>query len=665
MKSKISFRISPFLWMDKQRQADLLAWMKDYGKEVEEVAFFTSFTHPPLPLKEIERRSAILAEIIPKFKALGLKVGINHLSTVGHLDENPENSLNEPWQHMVDMDGSVSKSCYCAEDTRFLDYMKQVYVTLSRTQPEFIWVDDDVRLESHAQAIKFACFCDLCLAKFSKESGRKWTSPDELNKAFMTGTHEERLALRKLLLEHNRTYISDLLARIRTAVDEVSPKIKLGFMTGELSYSGYGFTPWAEAMAGKHSMDVMWRPGGGFYTDDQVFGMVGKAHTIGRQIGFLPASVVDIQSEHENFPYQSLKKSVTCFVTEIAAYIGAGCTGSALNCMGMSSDPIEEYRPYFEAVKKCRPFFDKTVETFGRSPNEGVWVACTRDYISTLNIESGDWPTGAWGGNMHLFGEVSEIGLPMAYSKEGDRITILTGDIGLGFSKEELIKILSGGVVMDGSALHYLNSIGLSEYIGFTIRERKDKDTTELFTADPLNGKFAGWHRDCRPSFWGDSGYLLSPLSEKSRVIAEVIDFTPVNYGAASGVFENSLGGRVAVLGYFPWKSVHTLAKSSQMKSLFRWLSKDRLPAYVSSYHKGAIWCRRDSKGRPAILMLNPSLDSIEGITLHVRDAAEQLTLTRMDMTKVPLTSSRKDAPYTVFTLPRLSPWEAVLIASE
>lgn len=664
VKSRISLRVSTFLWMNSLRQADLLAWMKEYGEAVEEVAFFTSFTHPPLPLTTITERAAILAELIPRFQALGVCAGINHLSTLGHLDENPENSLNEPWQHMVDMDGSVSKSCYCAEDRQFHEYLKQVYVTLSQTRPEFIWVDDDVRMESHPQAIKYGCFCDLCLAKFSKESGHNW-SREELKQAFKAGTHKERLVLRQLLLEHNRTYITDLLTRIRTAVDSVNPDIKLGLMTGELSYSGYGFAPWADAMAGKRAVEVKWRPGGGFYTDDQPFGMVGKAHSIGRQIGFLPAAVADIQSEHENFPYQTLKKSTTCFMTEIAAYIGAGCTGTALNCMGMSSDPIDEYRPYFDAVKKSRRFLDKAVATFGRSRCEGLWVACTKDYVATLHVEEGEWPTGSWGGSMHSFGELSEIGLPMAYTKVAASSTLLSGDIGLGFSEEELVKILSGGVMMDGAALHCLNSMGLSEYTGFAIRERKDKDTTELFTADPLNGKFAGWHRDCRPSFWGEAGYLLSPLTAESRVIAEAIDFTPVNYGATSGAFENRLGGRVAVLGYYPWRSVHTLAKSSQMKALCRWLSRDGLPGYVASYNKAALWCRRDSKGDPALLLVNASVDTVEGIDLYIRNVGERLTMTRMDSTRIPLAGYLTDPPYVGFKLPRLTPWEAVLIASE
>jgi hypothetical protein len=184
-----------------------------------------------------------------------------------------------------------------------------------------------------------------------------------------------------------------------------------------------------------------------------------------------------------------------------------------------------------------------------------------------------------------------------------------------------------------------------------------------LFTKDPINGKFAGWHRDCRPSFWPEPGFLIEPTNPKSRTIAEVIDFMPTNHGPTSGIFENELGGRVAVLGYYPWKMIHSFAKTSQMKSLLRWLSHDRLPAYVASYHKAALWCRRDAKGTPAILLVNASLDAVDGVQVAIRDVGTSRVLTRMNSTTARLVSCRASAPYALFGLPRLAPWEVVLIA--
>jgi hypothetical protein len=656
----VSLRVSTFLWMNDVRLKDLLDLLAEYRDTVGEVAFFTGFTHPPMPLATIQERAERLKRVIPEFKALGLSSGINHLSTMGHLDENLENSLNEPWQHLVDIGGGVSKSCYCVADPDMQEYVRRSYVALAEAGPDFIWVDDDVRMESHAAAIRFACFCDRCVAQFSTEIGRKWTR-EGLKEAFSSGELAERLALRRKWLEHNRAYIERLLKLIRSVVDTVDPKMRLGLMTGETAYSGFGNRQWAEALAGPNGVEVKWRPGGGFYEDSTPSGLLGKAHSTGRQTALLPASVTDVQYEHENFPYQPLRKSVTLFTAEIAAAIGAGCTGVALNLMGISQDPFDEYRPYFAAVRERKTFTEQAAGLFGRSPCEGLWITFTKDYFAALSA-SGDWTSAStWGGGFGRFNELAEIGLPMAYSREGASIVWLTAEACLEFSRDDLLHFLSGGVLLDGPALAKLNELGLSNHTGFAVRGTKQVDTIERLTNDEINGRFGGWHRDCRPSFWPETTYLLEPRNLKSRILSEVIDFTPTSFGPCSGVFENSLGGRVAVLGYYPTRFLQSLAKSSQMKALCRWLSRDRLPAYVDSYSRVALWCRRDAQGRPALMVLNASIDPVERLVVRVRTAAGSAHLIREDGLEQIVQLEDPDGGYRTVHIEGLGTWEPVL----
>ncbi|MFZ4775041.1 MAG: hypothetical protein ACOYM3_06750, partial [Terrimicrobiaceae bacterium] len=78
-RSIISLRVWTHLWMDDARRGELLALLRDYRGTIEEVCFFTSITHSVLPYAEIVRRAGLLAGIIPEFKELGIRVGINHL----------------------------------------------------------------------------------------------------------------------------------------------------------------------------------------------------------------------------------------------------------------------------------------------------------------------------------------------------------------------------------------------------------------------------------------------------------------------------------------------------------------------------------------------------------------------------------------------------------
>lgn len=662
MPAHISLRIGTPLWSHPDRLEELLAMTADYRDTVTEVAFFTGFTHPPLPLDVIEARAALLAEIMPRFRAVGVSAGINHLSTLGHLDENLANSLNEPWQHLVDISGEVSRSCYCPSDPQVQEYHRRSYAALAAARPAFIWVDDDVRMESHPPNIQFACFCPRCLARFAGETGRAWTR-EALAAAFNAGPRNERLALRRRWIAHNAAVIGDLLALIRDAVDTVDPAISLGLMTGECPYSGMDYPGWAAMLAGKQDIAVKWRPGGGFYTDDWPLGALGKAHSVGRQVGLLPDAVTEVQYEHENFPYHRLRKSVRLFTAEIASAIGAGCTGVALNILSAVPTPLEEeYRPLFEAVAAQQPFLDAAVAQFGRSACEGVWAACTPDYFASMQTD-GEWGNASlWGGGLGAVNELAEIGLPLAYTPGGAQVAVVSGDVALAFDREAWLRLLAGGVLLDVSALARLHELGLGDYAGFAPAGQQLPDTIELFTDDPINGRFAGWQRDCRPSFYQEMTYFLQPIAPEARVISRCIDFTPTELGITGGAYENTLGGRVAVMGYYPWRSLGTLGKTSQMKALLRWLSHDSLPAYIASFARVSLWCRRDADGLPAILALNTSMDDLEDVRLAIRDVGDCLWAWDSPYADAGVTRIATDGPYGIYALNALPAWGAAVI---
>ena len=662
-KSKMALRVGLPQWMNPTRMQELLAYLKAHPGMIDEVAFFSGHTHSAYPLSLIKERCEVMAKYIPQFKALGLIAGINHISTIGHFDENLENSLQEPWQRLMDINGTEAKGVYCFSDQRVADYVRQSYAILAKIDPDFIWFDDDLRLEPHGMLAQYPCFCDGCMARFSKETGKTWTR-ESLREAFRSGTLDERLTLRRQWLEHNRKWAADLLAVARAGVDTVNPQLILGFQTVEGSYSAYGMAEWTAALAGKQNLPVMCRPGGGYYSDRTPLDSLAKANWTGRQVTFLPESVTDIQYEHENFPYQPLKKSTTIFEDEVGMAIAVGCTNSLFNITFISPDPLDEFHPYLEAVHSHRKFYDRAAATFGRSQNRGFWTGFTRDHSAALNPNEDWFKTPLWGVDFAQFNELAEIGLPMAYSQEGAALTVLNDTSVLDLPRPSLMRALSSGVMLDGPALAELERMGLGEYCGFKILRKQEFNTIEEFTNDKINGRFAGWQRDCRPSFNSDQTHLLQPMPG-ARPLAEVVDFKPNRLGVCAGVYENSLGGRVAVMGYYAWAMLQSLAKSSQIKNLFRWLSHDHLPAYVASYGSAALWCRTDSKGRLAFMLVNSSLDPARSTELLARTNGGPMVLVRMDGSETVLPASGQDGAYDRYLLPALKPWEMLLLVAE
>jgi hypothetical protein len=131
------------------------------------------------------------------------------------------------------------------------------------------------------------------------------------------------------------------------------------------------------------------------------------------------------------------------------------------------------------------------------------------------------------------------------------------------------------------------------------------------------------------------------------------------------GIFENNLGGRICVSGYYPWTFMENLSKSSQVKAVFRWLSKDSLAGYVSSFHRVNLWIRDGGTGKLAAALTNSSFDEGKDIELLLRTTKNTISLYDMSCKKTEIRSSGKDGPYMKFIIPSVGPWEIRLVKTE
>jgi hypothetical protein len=663
-KAFISFRIGVPQWINDVRFRALLDVFEKYKGVTDEITFFTSETHPPLPLEVIQRRAEILAQRMVAARALGYRSGINVLATLGHHDENLPNSLATGYTRMTDLGGGVVQGTFCPNDEGMRAYIAEVYKAVAVAAPDYIWVDDDVRLFGHTP-IRCGCFCDTCLGLFEKESGKKYDRAS-LRAAFNQAGLKVKLEVRNAWLDHNRKTMIRLLEWIEQTVHAMKPGLPLGFMTGERFFEGFDFDGWAAALSGPAHAEVMWRPGGGNYTDEWLDGIAQKAHQIGRQIVLLPPSVASIQSEIENFPYQRLRKSAHATAVESAAYIAGGCTGAAFNVLSMYEEPLDEYEPLVSTLRGVRPFLDRLARELGRTPATGVHTGWNKNSFAAVNADA-DWFDGPKSdpGTGHA-DALYTLGLPPAYGVEHARVTALSGDTPLALTDAEVRRMLSSGVYMDADALIRLNEMGYGKLTGFTVERELGHDCMEQFTEHTLNTVFAGRRRDGRQSFWRCPAYAFAPAAETCLSLARIIDYTYQEVAPCClGVFENELGGRVCVTGYYPWNQLHNLSKSSQMKAIMRWLSRDTLPAYVGSFHRVNLWARVRENGGIAIALLNASLDAAEDIEICVLTSKDRMNVVDMQCRETQIDASKADGPYKRFVLPAVEPWRLRLAVAE
>ena len=659
-KAFISFRIGVSQWASGKRCNELFDLFDKYKGATDEITLFQSVTHAPIPLDVFRQRADIFKERMDQARKRGYKTGINILTTIGHHNENLDNSLKGDYTNMTNINGEVCLGSFCPNDENMREYIRNIYQITARANPDYIWIDDDVRF-GH-MPIGLSCFCDNCLKIFEKETGIRYTR-ESLKKAMNEGPVDQKLKLREAWLQHNRNTISRLFVLIEKTVHEVNPVIPIGFMTGDRFFEGYDFENWAKILSGPNHIPVMWRPGGGYYNDVNTNELVGKSHDVGRQVSVLPEDVISIQSEIECFPYQRLKKAANIVVLEACSHIAAGCTGAAFNVLSMYDEPLDEYEPLVARIQESRPFFDLMVKSLGRSAITGIHTFWNKNSFITGRLAEGNWLSS---GNPLVSHEIYNIGLPACYSGKYGQVTILGKDNVFVLSKDEIKKLLSGGVYMDAETLQQLNDMGFGEMTGFEVVGSENKDRIEKFTDHPLNGNFAGRERDNRQSFWNSLAYTLRSTNENAKALTSLIDYTGKEVSSCTmGVFENKSGGRICVSGYYPWSFMENLSKSSQMKSVFRWLSKDSLSGYVASFHRINLWIREPQNGKIALAFTNSSFDPAKNVILMLRTENKAIKVYDMECREILIRSSGADGPYQKFVIPSVDPWQARLIVNE
>ncbi len=260
-KASVSFRVGVSQWMTDEGFEGLLALLDGHPGVTDEISFFTSETHPPLPLAELGRRCGLLERRMKSARERGYHAGINILATIGHHEENLANSLSGDYVHVTDIEGKTCRGALCPNSGKTREYVRTAYRFIADAGPDFIWIDDDVRLIGH-MPLRFGCFCDECLELFARSHGLG-LSRSALREGFDQADVTRKLALRKAWLAHNRETILRLMSLIEETVHGSRPGLPIGFMTGERFYEGYDFDGVARVLAGPAGAEVRWRPGGG------------------------------------------------------------------------------------------------------------------------------------------------------------------------------------------------------------------------------------------------------------------------------------------------------------------------------------------------------------------------------------------------------------------
>lgn len=640
-----------------------LAFCEKYRGCMDEIAIFTEYQHHGYRDMSQQRADyAVLGRRVKELKARGFKsVGINVLTTIGHIDE-AYSCFDQPFQPIVGFDGRESKSCICPTDPDVLAYIAEKYSLVAQLHPDFIWVDDDVKL--FYNGVKFGCFCEGCMKRFNEKTHSHYT-----RETLVAAMNEpDAVALRASWVTDISDRITELFTMIRKAVHAVDDKIELGFMSTHQTwstYNGMSFAKWYPALGACKA-----RPGEGTYDDAIPESVCVKALSTARQAMEYPPSVTEVQYEVENFPYHGFQKSDRFVLDECTLAAAQGLGGVLLNTTKCEKNGnFEEYFKLYDAIAVRRGMWNRMTEFSQGLKTRGFYPAISSNHDAHRKLHDGEsffmTYDEAPKHNVIKTYSLCHIGVPLTTDRSAANGVILTGNIPDGYTDEELKAFFGKAVIMDADALRVLESRGLGHLAGVRwAGEASDAVMEHYNLEDPITDSLTDEFRDIRIAFFGQSAAILEPLDGSVRTISYLENYCGKQLGITSTLYRNEIGGRVCVLGYGAFARVESPSRKLLMMRICAELTCDTMPVKVLDDCKAAVFVRSDESGtRSMVTFLNMSLDDTGAVRVAIR-GANNIKLLAADGTETELAVQLKDG-YAVASVPNTPAYDTrILLAN-
>ena len=650
---KLTWRISPRIFGDSNKWKDFLRLIDKHGDVADEVALYISDDiYPELsPLEDKAKQSESAKACFKDLRARGCTGGINVWPTLNLYEI--ERVAYPQFRRMVGIDGEVIDSIACPTSKEFIKYMCEKYTIFAKSEPDFIWVDDDLRF-THMNG-SYPCFCDDCVKNFKNGA---YKSREELVKAL---EKKENRELRIAWSEYGADRLAKLCTALRAAVDKVNPNIDLGLMTvgsTHTTFSGNYIEKCMKALRSRRG-----RPGHDLYSDRALDKIMWKTLEAGRQVLEYSQTVTGIYWEEDSHPQGYLIKSFRTRRNETSLALMAGCTGIAFNHTGHDGGLFERFEREVDELHAARPRWEKFLEFSKGLSWAGMWpyyswfltAKADPDYAWLKELPFGEQNSDF---NVSLPTKIGVFGVPLTADRKNACATLLSGRTLTAMTDEELKEVFSKNVYMDASALAALEDRGLSRLAGVKLNPIKYSRTPLSMTDHNFNGEFAEYTYRISDT----NVDTLLPLEDSVEWLGYRHDKTGEGDLCQISKYENMLGGKVIVNAYEAWEFTDTPANIYQIASIAEWFDAPVRLRYANNYHVSRVQPYIRTNGeKAAVMLLNASLDTTNPFEIIVKGNMTQAVLLNADGSETKLTCHREDGCLCV-DVPTIDIWDIAFI---
>ena len=483
----------------------------------------------------------------------GIHVSLNPWHTLLHADRGRKLRPGQNWQTLVDPNGLAASAQVCPMDPAWRRYYEGQLKLYGNEGFRVIWIDDDIRLHNHAPLEWGGCFCPLHIAEFNRRAGVKATREEIVAKCTAPGAPHP---WRDIWMDMNEDMYFEMISRWRQIVEAGGSKLGLMSSLPEThAAEGRRWARWAEAFSGGRTF--VHRPCFWAYSETLGENLLGSIAILDQGRLTQPADV-ESGPECDNGPYGPWNKSGRQTFAMLALAHVLGSTNLNISLYDfMGNDPRDEpERP--TRLREWRPALDWLADEFPMTLKPvGVGVPWNEDMGRRIHTDgTGKWkslecPTRGWARWLGSCGNAFTM-------RPSPVVNAIGGPVAWAFTDEEIRRFLSQGALIDGAAAAVLIERGFGPEIGFkSARFVSQRDV--IFTIEHCLDEAFSLRAGAEIAI-GVHSHSASILQGETlpgaHAASEIRGPRQEKIGHGMVVFENSLGGRVAVV---PW-SVNGLA---------------------------------------------------------------------------------------------------------
>ncbi len=615
-------------WRADELIAETIAYCRKHS--IDEIMWIDEspeFYHGLLTRDEVKERAAWIARAGRLARRAGIVSSVDIVTTLGHGDYGDKPEERHPGISLiVNHTGARSASCPCPLSPVWQKVAADTYRAYAAARPARIWANDDFRSICHG-IVTFGCYCDLHLKEFSRLVGRP-VRREQLVKAILRPDRPH--PWRALWFSFQEEVLCRTAAMLRETVQEVSPKTQLGWMSTTPflhELEGRGMNAQLKAFAGRGAAAV--RLCTTRYHEDSPRSLLIEDEALKKALPQLPEGTLRC-TEIESMPHSLYTKSAAWLRAQIAWACVLNAPNQTLHLFDCLGTPPEMTRGMGTMLRTGKKQFEALTRLAGRCPEfrgvgllshpysaAAVHTSTGRDFWELQVKETG------WADVLRAFG------LPIVCS-DGEPVSAVTGQAFRRMTAARIRRVLARGVLLDLSALKLLHELGFGEFTGVRIAGEMVRRSSPIGGEELTDPSFGGGPGRYTWTYavTDDGRVAVLETLPGARVVSRLTDPDGKAIGPAVVLYDNVLGGRVAVFPYdLSGRNPDAYIKGSttffyseyrklQIQAIVRWLGRETVPLIV----RAAGWVlphRADGKGCTLLAAMNINYDPWRDVTME------------------------------------------------